>query len=818
MPVQIRDAKLRAIVNQIVEGGEKISQKDVQALIDAAYSDDGRLSKSEKESIRTILRDYADKFESPEVREKLAQFNRMSNATLRDAAYRFAKDGSISEAEANKLRELAFRDGRISGREKVTLKALLGYYSPSMEPGAKDVVEKMVAGETSDTGSTAPVGPTEPTQPTGPTGSTEVAGEPKVLGENHPRFKAQVLADGTLSVDGNPPQNPVQLGDALYRVANLVDAIPAGKNENLFRSLTLEQKENLFNQLQQAVKMGREGAEGLDQTQQLQLRSSAATLLLHLAESMKSSGAEGDLKARVESAYIDFAKNEDNRILKDSMIYNLKMSADSGKLTRSAAVEAKELFSEIAPTSPPYDDWFKDGNNTINIAWYTGEGPEGFYRGTVEMLKKQGFKPEGPEKEGGPVVYSKTIRNSRGEEITFRIRVKEYNRDIFDEMDNPEFHIVGYDGHSNIGRTIRYALERAPDEAANKKLIFYGLCAGKDNIFRVREKYPDAQIMTTHNSSYFRTSKGPDGKSRMVESENFNALMQVINGIAEKKDWKAIRSDIKNKAIPWYWKNYHALPGGMNYITPIDTNIRRMALDSDFDGQADPIDKLVNFNTFSVREDTRAEFEPVDPGVPADQLDGTKIHTAAASLNTAVLYNPLTKPYNDTGRVIGGGFFEGTPDDPIVKFEKSELNGEPVWILKVNKHYAHMSEEALRAVASFEWNEQIYRENPELYSKRWRNELPWSERSNPTAADRKLMGLTLATFSLAYDMKDAYFGPHRRDREIWDNLLEYYNLPDLNYRDIYKLIYDEEHDYSGSPKMVNNWKKKIPADVLAAME
>ncbi len=630
MPVQFSDAKIKALVEQIVQGDEKISEKDVQTLIDAAYSDDNRLSRSEKESLRAVLREYADKFESPEVRDKLLLFNRMSNATLRDAAYRFAKDGKITEEEAKGIRELALKDGRVSKREKVTLKALLGYYAPTMEPGAKEVVGKMIGEE-----GTAPVegnqpespvsGPTQPTE--GPTSPTEPAGQPLVLGAEHPRFKTHVLADGTLSADGNPPQTPVQLGDALYRAANLVDNLQGDKN--LFDGMTLEQKSNLFQQLQGAIKSSRDPNLELDDTQKLQLRSSSATLLLHLAESLKNSGPEGELKSKVEKLYIDLAKAEENRILKDSMIYNLKNSAP--KLSRAARVEADKLFNEIVPTSPPYDDWFKDGNKTINIAWYTGEGPEGFYRGTVEMLKKQGFEPEGPEREGGPVFYRKTIRNSKGEEITFRIRVKEYNRDIFDEMDNSEFQIVGYDGHSNIGRTIRYALENAPDKAANKKLIFYGLCAGKDNIFRVREKYPDAQIMTTHNSSYFRTSKGPDGKSRMVESENFNALMQVINGIAERKDWKGIREDIKNKAIPWYWKNYHALPGGMNYITPIDTNIRRMGLDTDFDGQADPIDKLVNFNTFSVREDTAAEFEPVDPGVPADQLDGTNVTTAAAS-------------------------------------------------------------------------------------------------------------------------------------------------------------------------------------------
>jgi hypothetical protein len=637
-----------------------------------------------------------------------------------------------------------------------------------------------------------------------------------VLGSGD-KFQTYLDPTGVLSTaDNRPPANIQETSKALYNGANLIDKMPP--EQNLFADLPLEQKQKLFEQLRDSLRIGQEGSPELEAKDSLQLRSSATTNLLHLIESLPTAQSDAaELKSQAEEFYVSATKAETNPMLRDSMIYNMERAADS--LLPTTRTETKKLYSaEIAPTSPPYDEWFKDGNKTINISWMPGQGSEGFYRGTVEMLKNKGFQPEGQEREGGPVVYTKTIRNQEGVETIFRIQVKEYNNDLFSKMNDPNFQIIGYDGHSDIGRAMRRSLDRAP-QSDDKKLIFYGLCAGKDNISRVRDKYPDAQIMTTHNSSYFRTSKDSDGKQRMVESENFNALMQTIEGVAERKDWTGIRKDIQTKAIPSYWRHYHPLPGGMNYITPIDTAILRKSMDSDRDGQVDALDRLVNFNITPIKENTRTEFQAIDPGLPADQIDGTNIHTAANALNTAVNYNSLTSKYNNIARVLGGGYFEGSPEDPIVRYERTEFNGETTWLLNVNKNYAHISEEALRAVAMFEWNEQIYSENPNLYETRWRDVMPWNHRERPEPGDRTLMGLTLATFTLAYDMKESPWGPNARDTEIWNNLLTHYNLPsELSYRPIYKLIDEEKHDYAGSPTVVHNWKKEIPPDILSQIK
>ena len=135
--IQLRDARLQQLVEQMVQGGERLDADDIEALVDAAYTDDERLSGAERQSLRELLLHYSDHIESPEARAKLEAFGQMTNATLRDAAHCFARDGAVTQEEARELQNLAMRDGRISRREKITLKALLGYYAPQMEPGAQ---------------------------------------------------------------------------------------------------------------------------------------------------------------------------------------------------------------------------------------------------------------------------------------------------------------------------------------------------------------------------------------------------------------------------------------------------------------------------------------------------------------------------------------------------------------------------------------------------------------------------------------------------------------------------------------------------------
>jgi hypothetical protein len=222
--------------------------------------------------------------------------------------------------------------------------------------------------------------------------------------------------------------------------------------------------------------------------------------------------------------------------------------------------------------------------------------------------------------------------------------------------------------------------------------------------------------------------------------------------------------------------------------------IRRKVLDSDHDGQADYLDKLVNFDVQQVATDTAREFTAIAPTHPVDKLDGTVPHLAAMALNTATGYNTHTQGWKKQ-QIIGDGFFTpGANDKDIVRFEQVDLDGLPTLKMKVNANYAHMSVEALRAVAHYA--------------------LIMQTDMGLNTVDKKLMGLVFAAFSINYD--EARWG---RDDKIWDGLLARFNLPsDLPMSPLLRILDDEHHDYSGNTSHISAWKQSLSAASLDALK
>ncbi|MEW5853653.1 MAG: hypothetical protein AB2A00_33060 [Myxococcota bacterium] len=761
---RIEPGQLRALAQRLATDGQ-LSAQDVGQLIDTAMSD-GTLSTVAKTELKEILAEYKDHLDSPETEKRLQAFLSISTARLRNLAHTLEKDdGVISAADADKLAELVNADGKISRNEKYSLGALM--VANRMSPEAKTKVDALLGREVGGGGQAKPLDPS---------------------GTHRPVF---LSASGFFVEDQalDRPRNLSELGSGLFRMADLVDDMKDNPLTATNVPLADRQKvmANLATALSRVPAGGTVPAEITDK-QALQLRSSAATVLMSLVEASGTTGDELKLKEQALNQYVDVLKAETNPILRDSMVWNL--SRVSGSLPTALKAVAQPLVDGMAPKSPPYDDWFKNGNKTLNVSWTTGPDEE-FFPGTIELLKKQGYTADGAVPSRGPATMVKTYRRPNGEEVEVRIKVGVNQNNIFKDMNREDVHIVGYDGHSDIGRTVPGSLRGAPNEVG-KKLIFTGMCAGKDNLHNMRERFPDAQVITTFTSSYFNTEERNGGKV-MSRSENFNTLMELINGAVKKQDWEQINENIRDNAVLFPWS--HVMPGGTNYISPAHTEIRRKVLDTDHDGQADYLDKFANFDTFKVATDTAREFQPLPPSHPAETLEGTVPHLAAQALNTATGYNGVTHDYKKQN-VIGAGYFEPKAGEKaIVKFERTQVDGQTVLHMSVNSHYAHMSVEALRAVAHYEFIQQI------------------GQDQGLSTVDRKLMGLTFAAFSIMYD--EARWG---RDETIWTNLLKALGLPaEIPFAPIRSLLDEEHHDYSGNMTHVREWKRQIPQPVLDAL-
>jgi hypothetical protein len=316
------------------------------------------------------------------------------------------------------------------------------------------------------------------------------------------------------------------------------------------------------------------------------------------------------------------------------------------------------------------------------------------------------------------------------------------------------------------------------------KLVVTDLCVGKGEIQMFRDKFPDAHLVTTHNSSYYNSSN----------SEGNQAFKTMVGDIAGRRGYEAMAKNVRRDNP---WASSHRREGiDNNYIFPTDLKTRRMVLDSDHDGQADVFDRVISFDTFNVSEDTAREFEPIDAARPADELVGTKVHFASQTINRLALYSGILEDSNSTGNVVPGGYFEPSPGDTsMFKFESTELNGEDVVSLRMSSSFAHMSEEAVRMAACYEYSHFMAGKDPS-----------WRLDQEGTV----LSGLVLASHSL--DTDAGY-----RDRAVWTEFLSAYNLPDVSRSLVERAKGIDHHSYSGSYESIDHLRKELDPAVLAKL-
>lgn len=686
------------------------------------------------------------------------------STTIRRMGERFAADRTFTLDEAKQLVAQAQKNGIVSKAEKTALNQIMTKYADSFAPGALDVIKALVTPQ-------PPPPPPPGTQPLNLDGA----------GGNRPVW---LNASGvfTTSADGKSPANDLELGHALFNAAELAD----NSREPMLATAPLALREKTFDQLKQAIaRVPADGAPpaGLDQHQALQLRASAGSVLLDLINSSPEAGLR---KSAVET-YEGLVRAETDPRLRENLIFHLANApaAQSGDVKAIADV----LMKELAPTSPPYDKWFANGNKTVSLSWTVGQGE--FWKGFTNYLKTHGFKPVGAESQYGVSTYEAKINKPGVGETTFRISVREGGGNILSPMNDPNVQIVGYDGHSDWGRNMTASVKNGPaaPDAGDGKLLFYNLCVGKGVLDRVKEKYGNTQVVTTYAASNFYT----DSSGQMTRGEGVQALMALVNGIAGRSDWQGIHRDM-NKAADIGWGRTWD-----NYLTPISTLTREKVLDRDNDGQADYLDKHFNYSTFKVPEDTAREFQPVKQSRDASVLDGTKILVSANMINTLAEFSGILDRVNPDSRVIAGGWYEpkmGEAKDVVRFTEQKGRDGKTEYVMTFNARYSHMSEEAMRATTAYEFNRYM-QDSGKL-------------RMDPV--DAKLAGLLAFGQSLAVD--EGY-----RDRDVWANFVKRYNFPEtISLSDVSSaLAAHTGHNYAGDSAGVAKLKAALGPDALAAL-
>lgn len=676
---------------------------------------------------------------------------------IRAQFQRLVADGQIDRQDVGKLIDNAKDWGIVTRGEKETLRALLEdpANADKFSAEAKLDLQRFLGISPPSTGSTTPSTP----------GTTSVASGS--LGQT-PSGDAVFFKGGffVAKSDAPLPSKPTEVGDSLFMVASLIAA--SDPKTNVFAGLDTAQKGQLFATLQQALQQVPPDIglpAGYDNAMQAkQQRASVATTMLELMRSMDSSDPEQRLlQDSVLKSYAAMAKAETSSPLRDSMVFQLHNNKDCLVTTEQRAI-SDDAMNAFAPTKPPYDEWFKDGNDTLKVVCHTGGE---FFESEIKRWKGYGFSEVAQGSNSSKTILQKTFERN-GVSTKVRLTMMRGSTGTFDQMNDPDTHIVAYSGHSGWGKNIPSALRRAPEEEG-KKLVLVNQCCGRGIINKFRDHYPDSQLITTRNSSF--------------EREDFATFKKTIEGIALRRSWAAISNDIRDD---------HYSNSRDNYYFPNDAQLRMRARDRDHDGIQDIVDRLVNFNTFEVEVDSHNEFTAHKHHKPVDQLEGTKVHEATQIVNTTTKFSDFLENYGTGESYVAKGYYQAQSDkDPMVRITRQDVDGMDSYVVQVNSDYAHASEEAIKA-------ETFYMSAM----------TPPVKRPHDSALDTTLKGLILVAHSLAIDSGS-------RDKEIFQALCQYHGLPnDIDVWSV-KSCVEMNHVYAGSAASVSKLKEKLGPDLLA---
>ncbi|MCB9701334.1 MAG: hypothetical protein H6711_05545 [Myxococcales bacterium] len=632
-----------------------------------------------------------------------------------------------------------------------------------------------------------------------------------------------LLADGTLaaSEEGPAPRGQDAL-EVMVTAARWVSARRTSSFERLFppsafhpdaplreERLTAEQAGGLLDQLAAILAAAAVGGEG-DADDAAQLRSATLTVLAHvIATAAKDPGFRdpADRAAAMIFALIDAEVGAGAR--PEIRAHAVQLLSQRGPaLTEAERARVKALLGGLRRASPPYEELDRPWRVALNSGYE-------FHRGGLEVLKKTHKFTEVEAPEGTPtppgvfstgyVVLEAPFTGPKGQVIQIFARPSSPQHENA-EMGDDFFVGVAINRHANLGSA---DMKAACVDVRQKgyKLMLNAQCAGLTTRFAISQMFPEADIYSSWDSTYFRT--GGDGE--LTASEGLDCLVAILKGMSEGEDFGAI--DARVKKAQWYHSQSRN-KDFVQFIGPGHPLVARRYEDINRDGKADYYDGFLDLRLVEIAEDLRVSALPRDPGAAASQISGAAargLGWAAGSLNRVTQYSELWDELPGQTELFyafrSGGFFsqavppqdvpigEGPAVDlghlpAVVRYLSEGENGAGIGAeVMVHAWLSHAAQELKRLLAA-----------ADAY---WRaidlGYLGGREPLDTPVGRRGGLLITLAgllEFPADQNMIDA----------LWGMALEMLNLPPISRSLVRRCINDEDHDrgnYYGSRRGIH---------------
>jgi hypothetical protein len=178
-------------------------------------------------------------------------------------------------------------------------------------------------------------------------------------------------------------------------------------------------------------------------------------------------------------------------------------------------------------------------------------------------------------------------------------------------------------------------------EQRGYKLMMCSQCAGLTTRFAMSRLFPDADIYSSWDSTYFRTD-GAGGSGKVTASEGLDCFVAILEGMSRAKAFAAI--DARLRRAQWGHAQAAAVPEFLQFVGPAHPMVVARFSDVERDGRGDAYDGFLDFQVQRIAEDLRASATPRDPGVSASQIGGEAamgLDWAAGSMNRVTQYSDL---------------------------------------------------------------------------------------------------------------------------------------------------------------------------------
>lgn len=462
-----------------------------------------------------------------------------------------------------------------------------------------------------------------------------------------------LLQDGSFSLSAQNSVRGIDAGPALISAARWISSRRTTTFEQLFapsafrpdeplrsERLTLDQAPGLLEQVRSALSATSVGGDfSRDKpTESAQIRSAALTVLSHLVATVLRDSTFRPIADQAAAEMFALVESEQGAnampALRVHAISLLSMRAPA--LSSADADKARKLIRSLVREAPPYDE--------ITGPWrFAMCSAHDFHEGEVEIfLHKYGFT-EVPIPEGSPLgpwgttyrVLEAPYKNPHGQPILLYSRSARPD-DENHEMGSEFFTGVTINRHAQLGSyDMRASMTKI--RQAGYKLMLNSQCAGLTTRFAISRIFPDADIYSSWDSTYFRT----DSTGKLTESEGADCFHAVLQGMCAKETHKELEE--RSRRAQWYHKQGR-FPGFSQFVGPSNPLVFQRFQDVNRDGKADLYDGFLDFTIAQIAEDVRASMTPRDPGLAASQIGGdaaTGLAWAAGSMNRVTQYSNL---------------------------------------------------------------------------------------------------------------------------------------------------------------------------------